>query len=497
MGCCSSNQVGEIQSQKNSNSNISTSRASRVSNGSFILGSVSKQTDYKKKYEYISTIGNGAFGKVRLYRDRKIKSLKYAIKTIKKDIFNVHSIESIIREIEILRSLDHPNIVKYFETYEDEVFLHIVMEYIPGDNLFKTITNKKYVHLTEKDINDIMTCLLKALSFLHHNGIVHRDIKPENILFSVPGNYSSLKLIDFGLSIQKNAKNEKYRVGTPYYMAPEMIKGKYYYESDMWSVGVILYIMVTGHRPFNGKTKSEVFNNIMEGKYDEKRLKKQGCSAECKDLIKKIFIIEHQKRISIENALNHDWFKIFKNNNVNNVIDHDIIAALKNFQSQNLLQKETLYYFAKICSDQEVTKLQQAFSYIDKDNSGEIEYDEIPKIFHDLGYEASEEELKKIFDSLDFHSDGKINYSEFLAATLSSVNFAKEEKLRSAFRYFDTNDNGYINFESVIEALKQNNVVIDEDKLKDVFCKYEKKGINFEEFKKIFYSNSNYKTNKN
>ena len=150
MGSCSSNQVGEIQSQKNSNSNISTSRASRVSNGSFILGSVSKQTDYKKKYEYISTIGNGAFGKVRLYRDRKIKSLKYAIKTIKKDIFNVHSIESIIREIEILRSLDHPNIVKYFETYEDEVFLHIVMEYIPGDNLFKTITNKKYVHLTEK-----------------------------------------------------------------------------------------------------------------------------------------------------------------------------------------------------------------------------------------------------------------------------------------------------------------------------------------------------------
>ena len=101
MGCCSSNQVGEIQSQKNSNSNISTSRASRVSNGSFILGSVSKQTDYKKKYEYISTIGNGAFGKVRLYRDRKIKSLKYAIKTIKKDIFNVHSIESIIREIEL------------------------------------------------------------------------------------------------------------------------------------------------------------------------------------------------------------------------------------------------------------------------------------------------------------------------------------------------------------------------------------------------------------
>ena len=136
---------------------------------------------------------------------------------IKKNIFDIHSIESIKREIDILRSLEHPNIVKYFETYEDEHFLHIVMEYIPGDNLFKMITNKSYVSFTEKDINEIMIYLLKSVLFLHHNGIVHRDIKPDNILFSVPGQFSSLKLIDFGLSIPRNSKKEQYRVGTPYY----------------------------------------------------------------------------------------------------------------------------------------------------------------------------------------------------------------------------------------------------------------------------------------
>ena len=105
---------------------------------------------------------------------------------MKKNIFDIHSIESIKREIDILRSLDHPNIVKYFETYEDERVLHIAIEYIPGDKLFKMITNKSYVSFTEKDINEIMIYLLKSVLFLHHNGIVHRDIKPDNILFSVP-----------------------------------------------------------------------------------------------------------------------------------------------------------------------------------------------------------------------------------------------------------------------------------------------------------------------
>jgi len=105
-----------------------------------------------------------------------------------------------------------------------------------------------------------MTCLLKAVLFLHHNGIIHRDLKPENIVFSDTRNYKSLKLIDFGLSIQQNAKKEKRRVGTPYYMAPEMIFGNFVKASDIWSIGVIMYIMVTGKQPFWGKNKDEVLN---------------------------------------------------------------------------------------------------------------------------------------------------------------------------------------------------------------------------------------------
>ena len=132
--CCGKNQVIDGES-------IRTSPSSKRSS-SIILENFSKQTDYKKKYEYIQMIGCGSFGKVRLFLDRQCKVFKYAIKTLKKDYFNKHNLESIIREVDILRSLDHPNIVKYFETYEDENYIHIVMEYIPGDNLFKVITNK-------------------------------------------------------------------------------------------------------------------------------------------------------------------------------------------------------------------------------------------------------------------------------------------------------------------------------------------------------------------
>ena len=480
--CCQVSQVVEIQENK------SVSKRNSLRSSSYILDKYSIQKDFRKKYEYQSLIGSGAFGKVRLYVDRDSRTFKYAIKTIKKNIFKRHSIESIKREVDILRSLDHPNIVKYFETYEDECYLHIVMEYIAGDNLFRVLTDQKGFKFTERTISKIITCLLKAVLFLHHNGIIHRDIKPENIVFVELNNFNALKLIDFGLSIQQNAKKDNRRVGTPYYMSPEMVRGNFNYASDVWSIGVILFIMVTGKQPFRGKSKEEVFEKIKKGAYDKNTLTRAKCSKEVKDLIKKMLVIEHTKRITVECALDHIWFKQFeKNKNINLVVDQEIIDSLKQFQYQNIFQKEIRFYLAKLCSDKEILKLKHAFLAIDKDNSGEIEYEEIPKIFNELNIEASDTELKNIFSSMDFHCDGKVNYSEFLAATISSINFNKEEKLWSAFKYFDTTDSGYITLDSVMDALKNSGVIIDEEGLTKTFNELQKKGkkINFREFKAI------------
>lgn len=186
MGCCNSPRV--IENKKNTK--ISKKKFINKKN-SILLDKISKVTDFKKKYEFISVLGSGGFGKVRLFRDRVCPEMKYAIKTLKKNFFNGHAIDSIVREVSIIMQLDHPNIVKYFETFEDEHYIHIVMEFIPGESLFCILWNNKR-KITESDMNQITKYLVKALNFLHNNDIIHRDIKPENILFSIPGkNYIS------------------------------------------------------------------------------------------------------------------------------------------------------------------------------------------------------------------------------------------------------------------------------------------------------------------
>jgi len=163
--------------------------------------SKNKNVDIRKNYEFISMLGNGNFGKVRLYRDRKQKDLLFAIKTLKKQHMTKTYFEIIKNEVNILSNLDHPNIVKYFGVYEDDLYIHILMEYLKGYDLYKIIALKKYTDFDEKDVCEIMFQLLQALSFIHNQNIIHRDIKPENILFANKKDYSTLKLIDFGLSL--------------------------------------------------------------------------------------------------------------------------------------------------------------------------------------------------------------------------------------------------------------------------------------------------------
>ena len=227
----------------------------------------SRNTDIRKNYEFISMLGNGAFGKVRLYRDRNYKELLFAIKTLKKEGIPPYEFNLLKSEVNILSNLDHPNIVKYFGVFEDDFYVHIVMEYLKGYDLYKIISLKIYNGFDEKDMCGIIEQLLKALSFIHNQGIVHRDIKPENILFSDRRDYSTLKLIDFGLATYK--KDHK-SVGTPYYMAPEMFEGNSCIQSDIWSVGVIVYLMLTGKFPFDVKENENesLYHKVKNDDYD-------------------------------------------------------------------------------------------------------------------------------------------------------------------------------------------------------------------------------------
>jgi len=443
-----------------------------------------KNLDIRKNYEFISILGMGAYGKVRLYRDKNYKDLLFAIKTLKKEGISSYQFNLLKSEVNILSNLDHPNIVKYFGAFEDNYYVHIVMEYLKGYDLYKIISLKKYTGFDEKDMCEIIQQLLKALSFIHSQNIIHRDIKPENILFANKRDYSTLKLIDFGLATTSNKDTKT--VGTPYYMSPETIDGHANARSDIWSVGVIIYLMLTGKYAFNAEKGENLYHKIKNDEIDMKPLIESQCSEEAKDFICKCLKKNYNERMSTTECLEHPWITKFCFKKNSNLLSNDTINTLLDFANKNALQKEIYYFIAKISSENDINKLKQFFNQLDVDSSGTLTIEEVERAFKEIDIKITEEELQQIWDGLDFHKDGQVNYSEFLAAMVSNFNFQKEEKLWSVFNLFkEGNKNkNYITYESLCNAAKALNLNINEDEIKKCFEQYDEE-IDFETFKKL------------
>ena len=470
MGCGTSNETKEKEVEKQKK------QVSQFSN-----------YNIKKNFEFISMLGNGAFGKVRLYRDKNYKELLFAIKTMKKKGIDKTSFQLLKSEVKILSELDHPNIVKYFGTFEDEYYIHILMEFLRGYDLYKIISLKDYTGIDEKDMSNIIYYLLKALLFIHSKNIVHRDLKPENILFSNKDDYSTLKLIDFGLATNILTIQEKKKsvVGTPYYMSPEIIDGNFDEKTDIWSLGIVMHQMLTGKFPFEPNKNEDLFQVIKTKKFDPELLYKADCSEEVIDLVQKTLEKDPSKRLSTQQCLEHPWItKYFVKNN-SHLINNQTISTLKDFSKKTALQKEIYFFIAKISSEKEILELKRLFNELDVDNSGILTISEINQAFSQIGIDKND--LQMIWDGLDFHKDGQINYTEFLAAMVSSFKFEKEEKIWSVFCYFKENNpnDDYISVESLLKSAKALNLSLDENEIRNNFDKLEDKRLNFEDFKKI------------
>lgn len=367
--------------------------------------------DYRDKYEFISILGKGGFGEVRLYHKKGDVNALYAIKTIFKS--GNKDIKLKYKEVEILSKLDHPNIVKYYESYEESAFIHLVMEYVNGYNLLKMISAKEIYR--EQDIAEIIYRLSMAISYIHTKGLVHRDIKAENILFSDCNDFSSLKLIDFGLAIESYGK-ERLKAGTLRYISPEMIKGKFYPKTDCWSIGVLLYFMSTGKYPFDGEN---IIDYIELGKYNKKLLLTYNLSQELIDLIESLIIVDIDKRLSVEEILNHDFLKIRDKDT--KVINSDVIETMKLFSEKSYFDKQILYYLAKLQNNDDVKELNDLFLQFDTKNDGIISFSEFQKAMHHINKKINNPEVKKFFDDLDFNHKGFINYSQFIASVSDNL----------------------------------------------------------------------------
>ena len=453
----------------------------------------SKLTSLKKQFEFICQLGNGAFGKVRLYRDIYYKDMLYAIKTLKKEGIPKVLYNCLIAEVKILSELDHPNIVKYYGTFEDAYYLHIVMEYLKGDNLNKIITLKDYNELDEQEMAQIIHQLLKALLFIHNKNIVHRDIKPENIVFGKKRDYSTLKLIDFGLATTtRNTKRNS--CGSPYYMAPEIINGHFCKKTDIWSVGVIIYLMLTGKHPFEitKEGKEDIFDIILSKDYDVTELDKSECSEEAKDIILKTLVKDPDKRLSTEECLNHPWIR--KNITCRaGAITKKTMRILKRFSQKTPLQKELFFFIAKITREEEIKQLKEIFNQIDIKSEGMIRMSDIKAAFNSVSININDKDLNAVWKGLDFHNNNYINYTEFLAALISDYSYNDNNKLSAMFSFFtgSVEEKQIITYDILIHKAKSLNLILNEKELKESFDKLKKEGkkITFEEFKQLIDPN--------
>ena len=446
--------------------------------------SIYSGADVKKNYELIYVLGTGAFGKVRLYRDRTNNELLYAIKTLKKEGISKTQYELIQSEINILSKLDHPNVVKYFGTFEDDFYLHIMMEYLQGHDLFKIITLKDYTKIEEKDMSQIIYKLFKTLIFLHTKNIVHRDIKPENILFSNKKDYSTLRIIDFGLATQ-TVKDTK-SVGTPYYMSPELIDGISVPKSDVWSVGVIMYQMLTGKFPFNSSgDKNNLLDNIKKNPYNTKNLEEVEYSDEVKDLIAKILVKDYNKRLSSEECIKHPWFKKFYVQKESSLVNKTTYNTLLNFANKPILQKEIYFFIAKLSTEKQIKEFINLFDVLDTENTGVLTKEEIENNFKKVGININQKEINIIWNGLDFHKDNEVSYTEFLAAMVSGMSFHQlKDSLWTVFNYLKEDDD-VVTFNTVLETGKALNLTMNENAIKNGFKIFKKEKVTFEEFQNV------------
>lgn len=277
--------------------------------------------DIRSKYTFKEVIGTGAFSEVLLAECKGDSSIRFvAIKCIDKKGIKGKE-ESLENEITVLQRLKHPNIVDLIDVYEDQKKVFLVMELVTGGELFDRIVEKG--SYTEKDASNLIRQVLEAVDFMHEKGVVHRDLKPENLLYYSPAEDSKIMISDFGLSKTEDSGVMATACGTPGYVAPEVLAQKPYgKEVDVWSIGVIAYILLCGYPPFYDENDSELFRQILRAEYEFDSPYWDEISESAKDFIRHLMCKDTTQRYSCKQALQHPWIS------GNTALDKNIHASV-------------------------------------------------------------------------------------------------------------------------------------------------------------------------
>ncbi|KAK8587335.1 hypothetical protein V6N12_021832 [Hibiscus sabdariffa] len=434
-------------------------------------------------YVFGRELGRGQFGVTYLVTHKETQQ-QFACKSIStRKLISRDDIEDVRHEIQIMHHLTgHRNIVELKGAYEDRNSVNLIMELCAGGELFDRIIEKG--HYSEREAANLFRQIVMVVHNCHSMGVIHRDLKPENFLFLNKDDDSPLKATDFGLSVFfKPGDVFKSLVGSAYYVAPEVLRRRYGPEADIWSAGVILYILLSGFPPFHGESEQSIFDSILGGHIDFLSDPWPSISDSAKDLVRKMLREDPKERLSPFEVLNHPWMRE-DGDASDKLLDVAILTRMRQFKAMNKFKKVALKVIAENLSEEEIIGLKEMFKSMDTDNSRTITFEELKAGLHRLGTKLSESEVWQLMEAADVDGNGTIDYFEFITATMHMNRIEREERLYTAFQHFDKDNSGYITMEELKQALRKYNMK-DEKTIREIIAEVDtdKDGrINYDEF---------------